>query len=663
MAKLAQDTQPGDNLLFYFSGHGDVETITQFNNGYLLAYDTYSNNYIAGALPVSFLKELFVTLLNKNVKIIMITDACKSGKLAGGMKGAEYVAASISNMWNNEIKMLSTQPGKLSYEDSKWGNGQGVFSYYLIKGLNGEADANKDSLITLVELENYVGNNVARETGNEQQPIVEGPNKFSTVLVRLSDNKKISTGNRPGGNSFSIPAKKWWITADSCNYYYSEMSKAIREEKFNSSDQLSATAFYKKLKSCTRDTGLILQANSQLLAGLMNSAQEIVNNSFIGKSLVSEEKYKHGIDLLDQVIRNNDLHLPYEAHLQNLKRYLDVQGRALWNDSVQTQELEPILDSALKEEPDAAYLVTAKGTLEMLKKNWSTAIPLLENAIGKSPGWLMPKYYLGNCYGSQDNYKKALDYYEEIFQKDSTYRTFECTKCILQRMAEYALKTKQEKRSIEYLFKSLDLFPEYGPAYNTLYEYITVKKDRVAAEKFISYLKKFDDSTDLRLTRIHLENDVLGRPVTLQALDSVKRLLLNNLDSANYYASLADYYSGKKNFDRDSVYDYYSRAIELDSTEISYLLNFSEFLSTHGDPAEARDMLHEKLHLFSGQDKAELQQELSNLYLDSGNYEEAFDIVKDLFARGFLTCTDLRKMKKAFKGLPEYEAYLKKCKD
>ena len=133
--RIAKASNPGDNLLFYFSGHGDVETITQFNNGYLLAYDTYNNNYIAGALPISFLKELFVTLLNKNVKVLLVTDACRSGKLAGGMKGAEFAASAISNMWKNEIKILSSQPGQLSFEGTKWGNGRGVFSYYLVKGL------------------------------------------------------------------------------------------------------------------------------------------------------------------------------------------------------------------------------------------------------------------------------------------------------------------------------------------------------------------------------------------------------------------------------------------------------------------------------------------------------------------------------------------------
>ena len=200
LQRIAMVSKPGDNLLFYFSGHGDVETQTLFNRGYLLAYDTYSSNYMANGLRVDDLKDLFVTLLTNNVKVIVVTDACRSGKLAGGLKGAEFTAAAISSMWKNEIKILSSQPGQLSYEDKKWGNGRGVFSYYLINGLNGDADANKDSSITLSELEMYVGSNVARETGNKQQPIFEGPNKFSTIIGKVN-RSNVKINSKPPGNS------------------------------------------------------------------------------------------------------------------------------------------------------------------------------------------------------------------------------------------------------------------------------------------------------------------------------------------------------------------------------------------------------------------------------------------------------------------------------
>ena len=74
LQRIAMISKPGDNLLFYFSGHGDVETQTIFNRGYLLAYDTYSSNYMANGLRVDDLKDLFVTLLSNNIKVIIVTD-------------------------------------------------------------------------------------------------------------------------------------------------------------------------------------------------------------------------------------------------------------------------------------------------------------------------------------------------------------------------------------------------------------------------------------------------------------------------------------------------------------------------------------------------------------------------------------------------------------
>jgi uncharacterized caspase-like protein len=51
---------------------------------------------------------------------------------------------------------------------------QGAFAYYLIKGLKGSADRNKDGIITLEELFRYVKANVLSFTNNEQTPVIEG---------------------------------------------------------------------------------------------------------------------------------------------------------------------------------------------------------------------------------------------------------------------------------------------------------------------------------------------------------------------------------------------------------------------------------------------------------------------------------------------------------
>jgi len=62
-----------------------------------------------------------------------------------------------------------------------------LFTYYFLKGIQGDADANKDSIITVHEMKTYLNEHVpymARRLNNiEQKPVVTGDDK--AVLVRL----------------------------------------------------------------------------------------------------------------------------------------------------------------------------------------------------------------------------------------------------------------------------------------------------------------------------------------------------------------------------------------------------------------------------------------------------------------------------------------------
>ena len=709
LQRIAMVSKPGDNLLFYFSGHGDVETQTLFNRGYLLAYDTYSSNYMANGLRVDDLKDLFITLLTNNVKVIVVTDACRSGKLAGGLKGAEFTAAAISSVWKNEIKILSSQPGQLSYEDKKWGNGRGVFSYYLINGLNGEADVNKDSSITLSELEMYVGSNVARETGNKQQPIFEGPNKFSTVIGKITQQPARVNG-KTGGNNISQLFRSINLPADSCFFYYDKMDAAIKEKRLGSADPNSASSFYKKLKSCAKGDDIQFKANGELLSALMNESQEIINNSFVGKKLVGEDDFNYGIDLLQQVIDNNDLKLPHEKHIRNLKRYLEVLGITTWQNNVNTDKLELIIDSAIKEEPDAAYLLTAKGSIEMEKDNWSKAIQFLEKSLENSPGWLIPKYYLGICYEKKKNYQKALTYLEDVLKKDTLYRTFECAKCILANMAELALKLKQDKKAINYYLKTIDLFPDFYTPYIELNSYLedNEKADTSIANELINRLYRVNDTVFYRLLRIRLEWEFKEKLV-IAPLDSVKALLKDNIDSADYYSTLATYFNdemyssaantmgylksgdnGTELIDwkkiktirwddprtmnklsddeklfawKDSALFYYKKAVGLDTTEAYYMQNLIFFLSEFEQEEDIQQILPAKLKNYSDEDKASLKVYLADSYVRTKKIKEAFYLYKEANIAGAFTCKEMKKMKKDLNTLPEYREYIKNCKD
>jgi len=58
----------------------------------------------------------------------------------------------------------------------------GVFTYYLLEGLRGKADLDRDSMITVDEAYRYVYDQVPRATGQEQHPVKKGSVEGSLVL-------------------------------------------------------------------------------------------------------------------------------------------------------------------------------------------------------------------------------------------------------------------------------------------------------------------------------------------------------------------------------------------------------------------------------------------------------------------------------------------------
>ena len=57
-----------------------------------------------------------------------------------------------------------------SFEDAKWGDGHGVFTYFLLQGLQGEADPNHDGVVTAGELFALFAAVGPQATGGKQNP-------------------------------------------------------------------------------------------------------------------------------------------------------------------------------------------------------------------------------------------------------------------------------------------------------------------------------------------------------------------------------------------------------------------------------------------------------------------------------------------------------------
>ncbi|MBN2531910.1 MAG: SUMF1/EgtB/PvdO family nonheme iron enzyme [Spirochaetales bacterium] len=163
---LLEFTDKDDLVVISFSGHGISDTN---GNGYLLAVDTRISNKLETSVKVeTMVNKLKIKGLKKTLLLI---DACREELLE--TKGVGNAGLQAKLFSNAEVAAIfyATKAGWYSYEDLESENG--VFTRYLLEGMEGNADANNDVIVSFSELEQYVQEKVMEwslRTGKKQKP-------------------------------------------------------------------------------------------------------------------------------------------------------------------------------------------------------------------------------------------------------------------------------------------------------------------------------------------------------------------------------------------------------------------------------------------------------------------------------------------------------------
>lgn len=175
--KLFDKAKEEDKVIFFFSGHGMP--------GAFLPYDfnpTNTDNF----LSYDEVKSIFKA--SKSKTKILYADACYAGALKDNKKAVseENSNNEKGNDKSDVVIMLSCSENETSLESGE--TKQGLFSYFLIHGLKGYADLNKDNQITIDELHKYVyGKTVkaAKKRNNKQHPMTFGDFDKNLVVSKV----------------------------------------------------------------------------------------------------------------------------------------------------------------------------------------------------------------------------------------------------------------------------------------------------------------------------------------------------------------------------------------------------------------------------------------------------------------------------------------------
>jgi uncharacterized caspase-like protein len=183
-----QQAQPDDLVLIYFSGHSAPDPARP-RNLYFLTHDTNPDDMAGTALPMREITKSLDENLDAR-RVILLMDTCHSGA-AGAKGGADRSDAAAFQRYLDELRhardgfafFASSEAGEQSREHAKWGGGHGLFTHLVLEGLRGKADSDKNGIVTLGELFDYVREQTAELGGPGAQHPLVGPQKFDRKLV------------------------------------------------------------------------------------------------------------------------------------------------------------------------------------------------------------------------------------------------------------------------------------------------------------------------------------------------------------------------------------------------------------------------------------------------------------------------------------------------
>lgn len=499
MYGLVLDSKPGDRVIVYFSGHGDVETTTMQQPGFLLCWDAPAAVYMAGGtFPLIYLQDIISTLsVKRSVEVLVITDACRAGKLAGsGVDGTLATASAMARQYANEMKLLSCQPDELALEGPEWGEGRGVFSYYLLAGLQGLADADEDGSVTLKEIGRYLEDQVAASVApHEQTPLIMGDKK--TVLVKVDPQVKQQMQSegiqksiqRLKARNVSISAD---VFADSTDYdLYLAYQAAMQRGHYLYPEQGSAYAQYLLLKEVDELSPYVKIIERNLAAALQDEAQQAINDYLAAspEELRSRwnndpkyQRYPRSLRLAADLLgKEHFFHSTLQArslYFEGLVLRLAAEGSS--NQDTLVRRAIGLQQESLELDSLSPHTLNELGVLHDYLGQYETSLDYHQSALTLSPSWILGKSNVAATYFSMQAYDKAVKVGGEIYEVDSTF-LFN-----LNNLAAAHYAKGGTLQSIDYLHQAISIDSTYPKAHLTLAQvYSSIDSNTLAMRHYL----------------------------------------------------------------------------------------------------------------------------------------------------------------------------------
>ena len=200
---LARSAKKDDTVIIFFAGHGapEVDQRGVERDGfskYLVPSDAEPDDLYSTALPMDEFQTIFARL--EAERVVVFLDACYSGAAGGRTFASKKTrSAHVDDLFleratssKGRAIITASRPSEVSIELPDLGHG--IFTYYVLQALKGAADLNRDGIVSLQELYEYVERQVsqkARAVGGNQHPVMKGELEGVLPLVRVKESKSV----------------------------------------------------------------------------------------------------------------------------------------------------------------------------------------------------------------------------------------------------------------------------------------------------------------------------------------------------------------------------------------------------------------------------------------------------------------------------------------
>jgi tetratricopeptide (TPR) repeat protein len=454
---------PQDQVFLFFSSRGFAPPDSR--HGFLLAADSRRERPLTTALKVEDLKQFI--LQSRARRVYVFADVCREPSDSAGNNLINLRLRELGRIGQSVETLLASQPKQLSREDDKLGGGHGVFTYYLVEGMqNPAADTDGDGKISLQELFAYVTRRVRESTGARQEPFHAG----GLDGTALSDLKRPAMPRTAAGRRRPplLFASRLWLPGSLALLAAAQEQQggASRGSFEDALEQVNLMGPGGALDLYRREEASLsweekLEKGGLLAAALEERGQRVLIRYGEGDQFPNDPErlqkpdFDRAGDFFEaaESVRTGNTEADRRIRSSLDARRLFARGRAMIFDRRFT-EAAKLLRASIATDPDLAESQNALGIAALEQSDPGAAAGAFTEAVRIAPDWAYARHNLALAHIESGNYLAAERDYREAIRR-TPYQPY-----LYYNLGFLLERQNRKSEAVRQFERSLDVFDE-----------------------------------------------------------------------------------------------------------------------------------------------------------------------------------------------------------